>query len=144
MNILIYGLPTSGKTTFAEKLVKKVGTSVIRHLNADKVRESFGDWEFSPEGRQRQALRMSAIAKMNSVDGFNSIVDFVCPFNAYREMPIWDMTIWVNTICESPYEDTNKAFEEPKKEPTYTIFNWEEVDDIVEEVAYKLLNQEEE
>jgi len=144
MNILIYGLPTSGKTTFAEKLVKKVGTSVIRHLNADKVRESFGDWEFSPEGRQRQALRMSAIAKMNSVDGFNSIVDFVCPFNAYREMPIWDMTIWVNTICESPYEDTNKIFEEPKKEPTYTIFNWEEVDDIIEEVAYKLLNQEEE
>jgi GTPase SAR1 family protein len=144
MNILIYGLPTSGKTTFAEKLVKKVGTSVIRHLNADKVRESFGDWEFSPEGRQRQALRMSAIAKMNSVDGFNSIVDFVCPFNVYREMPIWDMTIWVNTICESPYEDTNKIFEEPKKEPTYTIFNWEEVDDIIEEVAYKLLNQEEE
>lgn len=144
MNILIYGLPTSGKTTFAEKLVKKVGTSVIRHLNADKVRESFGDWEFTPEGRQRQALRMSAIAKMNSVDGFNSIVDFVCPFNAYREMPIWDMTIWVNTICESPYEDTNKIFEEPKKEPTYTIFNWEEVDDIIEEVAYKLLNQEEE
>ena len=144
MNILIYGLPTSGKTTFAEKLVKKVGTSVIRHLNADKVRESFGDWEFTPEGRQRQALRMSAIAKMNSVDGFNSIVDFVCPFNAYREMPIWDMTIYVKTIEESPYEDTNKIFEEPKKEPTYTIFNWEEVDDIIEEVAYKLLNQEEE
>ena len=144
MNILIYGLPTSGKTTFAEKLVKKVGTSVIRHLNADKVRESFGDWEFTPEGRQRQALRMSAIAKMNSVDGFNSIVDFVCPFNAYREMPIWDMTIWVNTICESPYEDTNKAFEEPKKEPTYTITDWNQVDDIIEEVAYKLLNQEEE
>ena len=144
MNILIYGLPTSGKTTFAEKLVKKVGTSVIRHLNADKVRESFGDWEFTPEGRQRQALRMSAIAKMNSVDGFNSIVDFVCPFNAYREMPIWDMTIWVNTICESPYEDTNKIFEEPKKEPTYTITDWNQVDDIIEEVAYKLLNQEEE
>jgi hypothetical protein len=87
---------------------------------------------------------MSALAKINDVDGFSSIVDFVCPFNAYREMPLWDMTIWVNTICESPYEDTNKAFEEPKKEPTYTIFNWEEVDDIIEEVAYKLLNQEEE
>ena len=144
MKILIYGLPTSGKTTFAEKLVKKVGTGVIRHLNADKVRESFGDWEFSPEGRQRQALRMSAIAKMNSVDGFNSIVDFVCPFNAYREMPIWDMTIYVKTIKESPYEDTNKIFEEPKKEPTYTITDWNQVDDILEEVAYKLLNQEEE
>ena len=38
MNILIYGLPTSGKTTFAEKLVEKVGTNIIRHINADKVR----------------------------------------------------------------------------------------------------------
>ena len=144
MNILIYGLPTSGKTTFAEKLVKKVGLQNLRHINADKVREAFGDWEFTPQARQRQALRMAAIGKMNEADGFNTIVDFVCPFNPYREMPQWDMTIWVNTIEESPYEDTNKAFEEPKKEPTYTITDWEQVDDIVEEVAYKLLNQEEE
>lgn len=144
MNILIYGLPTSGKTTFAEKLVKKVGLQNLRHINADKVREAFGDWEFTPQARQRQALRMAAIGKMNEADGFNTIVDFVCPFNPYREMPQWDMTIWVNTIEESPYEDTNKAFEEPLKEPTYIITDWEQVDDIVEEVAYKLLNQEEE
>ena len=144
MNILIYGLPTSGKTTFAEKLVKKVGIQNLRHVNADKVREAFGDWEFTPQARQRQALRMSAIGKLNEADGFNTIVDFVCPYNPYREMPQWDMTIWVNTIEESPYEDTNKAFEEPMKEPTYIITDWEQVDDIVEEVAYKLLNQEEE
>ena len=144
MNILIYGLPTIGKTTFAEKLVDKVGIKNLRHVNADKVREAFGDWQFTKEARQRQALRMAAIGKMNEADGFNTIVDFVCPFNPYREMPQWDMTIWVNTIEESPYEDTNKAFEEPLKEPTYTITDWEQVDDIVEEVAYKLLNQEEE
>ncbi len=144
MNILIYGLPTSGKTTFAEKLVKKVGIQNLRHVNADKVREAFGDWEFTPQARQRQALRMSAIGKLNEADGFNTIVDFVCPFNVYREMPQWDMTIWVNTIEESPYEDTNKAFEEPLKEPTYIITDWEQVDDIIEEVGYKLLNQEEE
>ena len=144
MNILIYGLPTSGKTTFAEKLVSKVGLQNLKHVNADKVREAFGDWQFTNEARQRQALRMAAIGRLNQADGFNTIVDFVCPFNAYREMPQWDMTIWVNTIEESPYEDTNKAFEEPLKEPTYIITDWEQVDDIVEEVAYKLLNQEEE
>lgn len=43
MNILIYGLPTSGKSSFAEKLVKKVGLENLRHVNADKVREAFGD-----------------------------------------------------------------------------------------------------
>ena len=144
MNILIYGLPTSGKTTFAEKLVKKVGIQNLRHVNADKVREAFGDWQFTKEARQRQALRMAGIGRLNEADGFDTIVDFVCPFNVYREMPQWDMTIYVNTIEESPYEDTNKAFEEPKKEPTYIITDWEQVDDIIEEVAYKLLNQEEE
>ena len=144
MNILIYGLPTSGKTTFAEKLVKKVGIQNLRHVNADKVREAFGDWQFTKEARQRQALRMAGISRLNEADGFNTIVDFVCPFNVYREMPQWDMTIYVNTIEESPYEDTNKAFEEPKKEPTYIITDWKQVDDIMEEVAYKLLNQEEE
>ena len=144
MNILIYGLPTSGKTTFAEKLVKKVGIQNLRHVNADKVREAFGDWQFTKEARQRQALRMAGISRLNEADGFNTIVDFVCPFNVYREMPQWDMTIYVNTIEESPYEDTNKAFEEPKKEPTYIITDWKQVDDIIEEVAYKLLNQEEE
>ena len=144
MNILIYGLPTSGKTTFAEKLVDKVGIKNLRHVNADKVREAFGDWQFTKEARQRQALRMAGIGRLNEADGFDTIVDFVCPFNVYREMPQWDMTIWVNTIEESPYEDTNKAFEEPLKEPTYIITDWEQVDDIIEEVAYKLLNQEEE
>jgi len=144
MNILIYGLPTSGKTTFAEKLVDKVGIKNLRHVNADKVREAFGDWQFTKEARQRQALRMAGIGRLNEADGFDTIVDFVCPFNVYREMPQWDITIYVNTIEESPYEDTNKAFEEPKKEPTYIITDWEQVDDIVEEVAYKLLNQEEE
>lgn len=87
---------------------------------------------------------MSAIGKLNEADGFNTIVDFVCPFNVYREMPQWDMTIWMNTIEESPYEDTNKAFEQPLKKPTYTITDWDQVDDIIEEVAYKLLNEEEE
>ena len=144
MNILIYGLATSGKTTFAEKLVEKVGLENLRHINADKVREAFGDWEFTVQARQRQALRMAAISRLNEADGFNTIVDFICPFNVYREMPLWDMTIYVNTIDESPYPDTDAIFEKPKKNPTYTITDWEQIDDIVEEVAYKLLNEEEE
>ena len=114
------------------KSAKKFGDILIVSVTSDK---------FVNKGFNRPYFDINTRIKMISE---MSIVDFVCPFNAYREMPLWDMTIWVNTICESPYEDTNKAFEEPKKEPTYTIFNWEEVDDIIEEVAYKLLNQEEE
>jgi len=63
MNILIYGLPTSGKTTFAEKLVDKVGIKNLRHVNADKVRKELGDWQFTKEARQKQALGMVGIGR---------------------------------------------------------------------------------
>ena len=52
--ILIFGLPGSGKTTLANKLAKKIGAI---NLNADEVREQFQDWDFSNEGRLRQAKR---------------------------------------------------------------------------------------
>ena len=42
---------------------------------------------------------------------FNTIVDFVCPFNVYREMPQWDMTIYVNTIEVVLIQIQYKAFE---------------------------------
>jgi adenylate kinase family enzyme len=40
MNILVFGLPGSGKTTLANKLSKKIGAT---HLNADDIREKFQD-----------------------------------------------------------------------------------------------------
>ena len=56
LTILIFGLPGSGKTTLANKLAKKLDAT---HLNADQVREQFQDWDFSYEGRVRQAQRMA-------------------------------------------------------------------------------------
>ena len=44
--ILLTGLPDSGKTTLAKKLVKKYGGS---HINADEVRTATNDWDFSYE-----------------------------------------------------------------------------------------------
>ena len=46
------GLPGAGKTTLAEKLSKKLSAEWI---NADKVRKEFNDWDFSKDGRLRQA-----------------------------------------------------------------------------------------
>jgi len=45
-------------------------------------------------------------------DGFNVIVDFVCPTDEYRNLFGTEVfKIWVNTIKESEYEDTNKVFQ---------------------------------
>ena len=98
--ILVFGLPEAGKTTFAKRLIK--GTD-FAHFNADEVRGMFNDWDFSEEGRRRQAQRMLALCTMANK---TSVVDFICPFDIFRHP--YDIKIWINTIDQSHYKDTNK------------------------------------
>ena len=58
--ILIMGLPGAGKTTLASKLVPILKA---KWLNADKVRAEANAWDFSEEGRKRQAERMAKSAE---------------------------------------------------------------------------------
>lgn len=108
IKILICGLPESGKTTLAEKLQKELGYA---WFNADKVREQFEDWDFSPEGRKRQAQRM-----FNLCEGLDKscVADFVAPTEEIRKIFNPDIIIWMDTIKESKYPDTNAIFEKPK------------------------------
>jgi predicted kinase len=46
MKILICGLPGSGKSTLAEPFAELIGAVWI---NADVIRTSYNDWDFSPE-----------------------------------------------------------------------------------------------
>ena len=116
MRILVMGLPGSGKSTFAKKLVediKAVGRSV-EWFNADRMREAFNDWDFSEEGRIRQAERMARFAR--NAETMNNIVvaDFVCPTHKLRNIFNPDIVVWMDTIAAGRYEDTNKIFEAPR------------------------------
>ena len=112
MNILIMGLPGSGKTTLAEALQKRLNAS---WHNADEIRTQFNDWDFSEDGRLRQAIRMSQLAAMDIFDGWqHTICDFVAPTEEIRELFDADYIIWVDTITEGRFEDTNKLFEPPE------------------------------
>ena len=110
--ILIMGLPGSGKTTLANEIAPLLNA---KRLNADEVRKAADDWDFSFEGRTRQAKRMAEFAKKIKVGGDYVIADFVCPTPEARSLFPADYIIWVNTIKEGRYDDTNKMFVKPEK-----------------------------
>ena len=106
------GLPGSGKTTLANEL----GTILdAKRLNADEVRKEANDWDFSKEGRKRQSKRMAEFALKLKNEGNYVIADFICPTPEARSLFPADYIIWVDTIKEGRFEDTNKMFVKPDK-----------------------------
>ena len=112
------GLPGSGKTTLAKKLVPLLKA---KWLNNDEVRKSANDWDFSEEGRIRQAKRMGDLAKKYKEEGHYVVADFICPTEKARDLFNADYTIWVDTIKEGRFEDTNKMFVKPSKYDFHVI-----------------------
>ena len=106
------GLPGSGKTTLANELAKLIKS---KRLNADQVRKAANDWDFSEEGRKRQAKRMSNEALKIKKEGNNVIADFICPTPEARDLFPADYIVWVDTIKEGRFEDTNQMFVKPEK-----------------------------
>ena len=107
MKILICGLPGSGKTTLAEPFAKLIGAVWI---NADAVRKEYDDWDFSPEGRMRQSMRMKFLADGIVKAGKICVADFIAPTPEARKNFAADFTVWMDTIKEGRFEDTNKMF----------------------------------
>ena len=116
------GLPGSGKTYLTERLVPLLKAA---WYNADKVREMANDWDFSDEGRKRQSNRMKTFADFEKNNGRFVICDFVCPTKTTRANFDADIIIWMDTITEGRFEDTNKLFQKPKN-VTYHIKEWNE------------------
>ena len=106
------GLPGAGKTTLANELSKLIET---KRLNADEIRKIPNDWDFSEEGRKRQAKRMADFALKLKSEGNFVVADFICPTPEARSLFPADYIIWVDTIKEGRFEDTNQMFIKPEK-----------------------------
>jgi len=104
------GLPGSGKTTLAKMIAPRLNAV---WLNADEVRKEANDWDFSEDGRRRQSLRMRSLAEGAVGNNRTVVADFVCPTKKTREHFGADYTIWMDTIKQGRFDDTNKMFEEP-------------------------------
>jgi adenylylsulfate kinase len=134
--ILIMGLPGSGKTTFAEKLKNAFEERGVipSWFNADKIREAFDDWDFSEEGRLRQAKRMRRLVDDSQYP--YCIVDMVAPTRKTRTLLKPDYLIFMNTIGEGRFEDTNKLFDAPgANEINLMIPKWEVTDQVAQDIA---------
>ena len=106
------GLPGAGKTTLADELAPMVNA---KRLNADEVRKAANDWDFSAEGRKRQAKRMADLALKLKEEGNYVVADFICPTPEARNLFPADYVVWVDTIKEGRFDDTNKMFVKPDK-----------------------------
>lgn len=106
------GLPGSGKTTLANELAPLLNA---KRLNADEVRKEANDWDFSEDGRKRQSKRMAEFAIKLKEEGNFVVADFICPTPEARRLFPADYIIWVDTIKEGRFDDTNKMFVKPDK-----------------------------
>ena len=98
--------PGSGKSTLAEPAELIGGI----HINADAVRKQYDDWDFTLQGLIRQAQRMRP-ADGIVMAGKIAIADFICPTQSARTEFAADYTVWMDTVKECEYEDTNSMFE---------------------------------
>lgn len=109
------GLPGAGKTTLAQALRDLIqdNNKTVEWFNADLVRQAYDDWDFSNEGRIRQSVRMHELA--GKINSDYVICDFVCPLPIMRDNFNADFVIWVDTIKQGRFKDTNQVFVSPEK-----------------------------
>ena len=106
------GLPGAGKTTIANEMAPILKA---KRVNADEIRKAANDWDFSEEGRIRQSKRMAENAIKLKNEGNYVIADFICPTPEARNLFPADIIIWVDTIKEGRFDDTNQMFVKPEK-----------------------------
>jgi adenylylsulfate kinase len=134
LKILIMGLPGAGKTWLAERLQKHLDCA---WFNADEVRRMANDWEFGEEARIRQARRMRNLANYEKGCGRTVICDFVCPTELTRHIFEADYTVWLDTIDEGRFEDTNKMFETPTQVDYHVSAWFDNTDETLVEAIYR-------
>mgnify|MGYP000600719442 CR=1 FL=1 len=101
--------------------LKELGVKVIWLMPvfpiSEKNRKAKGDLLVedikNPKEREKYLGSYYAVADYEKSHDRTVICDFVCPTHKTRNFFEPDITIWVDTISQGRFEDTNKIFETP-------------------------------
>lgn len=115
------GRSGSGKTTLSRMLLNIIPS--CSHINADAVRTEYNDWDFSIEGRMRQAERMHDKAQQQFQWVDTVIIDMICPLKEMRKIIKPDIIIYMEREGNKKFKNTDEIFEEPDASEAEQLYN---------------------
>lgn len=85
--IWLTGQPGSGKTVLGQMLVRyfEKNKKPVIFIDGDDLREKTGNFDYTPEGRNKNILNAQMIARFMYKSGFTVIVSLVAPYREMRE-----------------------------------------------------------
>lgn len=118
VKVLIMGLAGAGKTSTAVKLqdhLAKSGFTSV-HINSDRVREATENWSFDYDGRITAAEWLVKTANQILDEAKIDVViyDTIACLQEQRDILGADITVFLDTVKSSKYEDTDADFERPE------------------------------
>lgn len=116
--ILVMGLSGSGKTFLVRSLVRTAEKYSIKtwNINSDSHRLQSRNYGFDRQSRIENAKQMNAAGELAArvFDVEYTIYDTIAPLKEQRDIYNADFLIWMDTIKESKFKDTDAIFEPPE------------------------------
>jgi len=87
MITVIYGVEGVGKSTFADKLAKRLRDNghFVARLDGETVRRIAGNFTYTPDGRIENARLIGGMASLLDERGYHVIISAVFPTDAVRD-----------------------------------------------------------
>ena len=104
------GLPSSGKSTIADRLYEYLHKKkcAVERLDGDTVRSIFPETGFSREEREMHIKRVGHMASLLEKNGVISVCSFISPYRSSREFVRSICRSYIEVYVDTPLEECEK------------------------------------